>query len=125
MLPHPPDLLCSTVCSLYGTSNVVTFVKRTDIAYHQNSEALAEVWVICNSSPFYKRHDITSKQGPFGNRPKAPPAYLGWIPRSIRVLVPRISKVNLSSLRAVYLFIFSSRQVGRGSPHLTRDTNGG
>ncbi|RPA97942.1 hypothetical protein L873DRAFT_1079765 [Choiromyces venosus 120613-1] len=39
------------------------FVKRTAIIlhmYHQNSEALAEIWVVCNSSPFHKRHDITS-----------------------------------------------------------------
>jgi len=43
-----------------STRNVATFVKATTIACHQGPEALGQFLAVCNSSPFYKRHDTTS-----------------------------------------------------------------
>lgn len=37
--------------------NVVIFVKGTAIAYHKNPDSLA----VCNSSPFYKHHEVRSR----------------------------------------------------------------
>jgi len=59
-----------------STRDVVTFVKRTAIAYGQKLARASEFCffstgggVVCNVGPFYKRHDIASNAEQRGGGP--------------------------------------------------------